>query len=852
MKIKVCTIFFTLLLALGCSKSDDTVEPDKPIQKDPPKEEPAIEVLTGKFIDGEVGGLTFTTATQSGITNEKGEFTYVSGEEVTFKVGGIILGKVLGQELVSPVTLAQEIDADATIASPMAKNIAAFLQTLDEDQNHDNGIEITADVVSAIGVQSLDFSGSISSSLADMVINISKQTGKMFNIVYPEQAAENMANALDMEYTPVPNLSLSQLLPLLQSLYAAQIPPSAVYKNTMDENGLLVSTAITLRYSGRVVRELQYQNHNEKGLPTTILKTEVGPGLITSSWSYPITEKTEVQELVYNGMDLVERINIIDPNQTVEHYYVITERNDLNQAVVFNETIRENLNIYVSEKQFTHIYETGMLITEELKSTYTSNDELNQYSSLSEYENTTTFAYDAQLNFSTLDSEYSNNFTSQYQNEDPYVSSSSSKQHTDFVYTPENTLKERKLTGQITSNDISQTLEQVYLFDANELLTESRYSNSFGNESISLYNEGFQISYESYFEGLLDVRVTYNVDGSFEETEYVYYENGELDYSYKQTWMLMPAGYYDIVKTEYFDDQGNITETTDSEFYEDGGIYTTTSYDENGEIIWKDYYNEDGYWVKEEYYENGLLDYTYIFEYDGNGLRTKAEGYNAQNVLESIYQYNEFGGYSSIEFFDNGVLTESLVYAYDDLGTLTQVETFDANGNLVYFDKYDQYGYLEYYDFYEDGILILRSYFNTLNQNTRTEYYEQGEISYYYIFAYDTNGIIITVEGYYGTNVLFSIEYYENGDLVRIDYYDENGNIIDSYDPSGKSMSQLVNTASKYNAKAKTINTIRNQVAKHNKMIKLRSAKILHDKHEGTTVKKIVKSKYAVKDKARL
>ncbi|WP_405379862.1 hypothetical protein [Maribacter sp. LLG6340-A2] len=852
MKIKVCTIIFTLLLAMGCSKTDDTVEPEKPVQKDPPKEEPAVEVLTGAFIDGAVKGLTFSTATQSGVTNENGEFKYIEGEEITFKVGEVIIGSVGAKAEITPIDIAQDTDASATIDNSVAKNIAAFLQTLDDDQNHDNGIEITPEVISALGIQNLDFSSSITSALADMVINISKQTGKVFNIVYPEDAAVNMANALDLAYTPVENVALTHVLPTLESLYAAQIPPSAVYRNTFDESGLLVSTDIMLRYSGRMLMELNYQNHNETGLPTTLTRTEVGPGLIASGWVYPITDKTEVMELIYNGSNQVERINIANPDQTIEWYFEISEWNSLNQVVVYKETIRENVNVYVSEKEFRNTYENNRLSVQQLESTFETNDEVYQYNSLSEVESSTTYSYNEQLNYGGLDMVHSNNFTSQYQNDDPVSSSSTSEHRTDFVYLPVHTLQERKVTSKITSNDITRNIEDKFLYDANELLTERNYNNGSGTEYITIYEEGVQLSYESYTAGLLNFSTEYLVDGSFEETIYVYYDTGELEYSYKQKWMLMPAGYYDIVTIEYFDSLGNITATTDSEFYEDGGLYTTTFYDENGNIEWKDYYDEVGNWIKEEYYEEGVLDFTYLYEYDANGVISRAEGYNAQGILEALYIYNDFGGVTSIEFYENGSLIESLVYAYDEIGALTHVETFDGNGNLIYFDKYDEYGYLEYYEYYEDSILVLRSYFNSFNQNTRTDYFDQGEISYYYLYAYDTNGVIDTIEGYYGTNVLFSIEYYENGELVRIDYYDENGTIVDSYDPSGKSVNQLVKTASKYNAEAKKMNTIKNFVSKHNKRLELHSAKMLHDKHEATTVKRIVKSKYALNDKHML
>ena len=59
----------------------------------------APSVLTGVLLDSPVEGVTFQTATQSGITNNLGEFKYIKDEMVTFSVGGIVLGTVTGASL---------------------------------------------------------------------------------------------------------------------------------------------------------------------------------------------------------------------------------------------------------------------------------------------------------------------------------------------------------------------------------------------------------------------------------------------------------------------------------------------------------------------------------------------------------------------------------------------------------------------------------------------------------------------------------------------------------------------------------------------------------------------------------
>jgi len=51
-----------------------------------------VRKLQGIFLDSPVQGLEYQTRTQSGITNEKGEFNYLEGETVTFLVGGFGAG----------------------------------------------------------------------------------------------------------------------------------------------------------------------------------------------------------------------------------------------------------------------------------------------------------------------------------------------------------------------------------------------------------------------------------------------------------------------------------------------------------------------------------------------------------------------------------------------------------------------------------------------------------------------------------------------------------------------------------------------------------------------------------------
>ncbi|MGI9273958.1 MAG: hypothetical protein ACR2PT_03745 [Endozoicomonas sp.] len=100
--------------------------------------------LTGQFLDSPVANIGYRTASQEGTTNDNGEFRYRAGEKIRFFIGAVELPEVDADETVTPLEIAQaEVsDNNAGVDHPVAVNIARLLQTLDEDGDPDNGINI--------------------------------------------------------------------------------------------------------------------------------------------------------------------------------------------------------------------------------------------------------------------------------------------------------------------------------------------------------------------------------------------------------------------------------------------------------------------------------------------------------------------------------------------------------------------------------------------------------------------------------------------------------------------------------------------------------------------------------------
>ena len=119
-----------------------------------------------------------------------------------------------------------------------------------------------------------------------------------------------------------------------------------------------------------------------------------------------------------------------------------------------------------------------------------------------------------------------------------------------------------------------------------------------------------------------------------------------------------------------------------------------------GDNVSVEYYkfNDKGMIVEEcEYDENGVLDYKYIYTYDGNGnLMDKSEYDDGMLDYKCIYTYDGNGNLIEESGYDeDGALYSKYIYTYDDMGCLIEesknieegvdysyVYIYDANGML--------------------------------------------------------------------------------------------------------------------------------------------------------------------------
>ena len=118
------------------------------------------ELRTG-VLAGPIIGITYETATSSGVTNEKGEFKYRLGETVTFSVGGVVLGSTRANQRLNLAQLVDRVRGNIDkLRDPIITNMARFVQTLDQDGDIENGVTIAPQVHTILGRRPLNFNQS--------------------------------------------------------------------------------------------------------------------------------------------------------------------------------------------------------------------------------------------------------------------------------------------------------------------------------------------------------------------------------------------------------------------------------------------------------------------------------------------------------------------------------------------------------------------------------------------------------------------------------------------------------------------------------------------------------------------
>ena len=163
--VMLCALFGLLLSGCRSERMDASRKPDREI--DETNDDNENEVQTGALRGFRVSGLSYSTDTQSGITNEEGHFQYRDNETVRFSVGDVVIGEAKGNPELTLFDLAHAeklVDQNA-IKNAIAQrgsywhliNLAVFLESIDANGNASDGIAIQPEIVALLTGTHIDF-----------------------------------------------------------------------------------------------------------------------------------------------------------------------------------------------------------------------------------------------------------------------------------------------------------------------------------------------------------------------------------------------------------------------------------------------------------------------------------------------------------------------------------------------------------------------------------------------------------------------------------------------------------------------------------------------------------------------
>jgi hypothetical protein len=149
-------------------------------------------INTGTFVDAPVQGLQYSTTTQSGVTDENGNFKYKDGETVTFQIGNLVLGSVAAKKTITPITLGG--DTNLNMIGTKSTNIARILQSLDDNSSNSSIIVIPTALQDLNVTNNIDLESE--SDLNTILTKAQSKTSKTYTLRDASDAKDEMKEFL--------------------------------------------------------------------------------------------------------------------------------------------------------------------------------------------------------------------------------------------------------------------------------------------------------------------------------------------------------------------------------------------------------------------------------------------------------------------------------------------------------------------------------------------------------------------------------------------------------------------------------------------------------------------------------
>ncbi|MBA3026963.1 MAG: hypothetical protein FP820_11265 [Sulfurimonas sp.] len=339
--LKILTLSFVVLLMGGCSSSTDGSSE-------------SFTFVTGQFVDDPVEGLTYECSSGAiDVTGVAGEYTCENGDNVTFSIGGVLIGTVTAEAgIVTPYTFFPN-DLDAAI------NLARLLQSVDTNTS-DNVITLDSNLVTLLGVNtdftSQTFEADVENDLNITLVSIEDaQTQLNETIVSAGEVIPAGANI------PVANAGLDQNVHNGDSVtlngsvssdadgdsltYAWSITSKPGSSNATLSDSTVVNPSFTADESGIYVIQLIVNDGSVNSAPdeVNITATFLNAAPVADAGLDQNVNTTDIVEL--NGSGSTD----VDTSDTLTYSWTITTKPTesiatLSDATIINPTFTADLN----------------------------------------------------------------------------------------------------------------------------------------------------------------------------------------------------------------------------------------------------------------------------------------------------------------------------------------------------------------------------------------------------------------------------------------------------------------------------------------------------------------------------
>ncbi|MDY0121367.1 MAG: hypothetical protein RBR54_05425 [Sulfurimonas sp.] len=127
-KISIIGSNILAMLLVACGDGDSSYENSS-----------AMNAGTGYYVDSAVEGVSYECGIHTGVTDAEGKFVFDLNQGCRFSLAGITLRETNGSDMLDGGKIVENNES-----------VARFLQSLDNDGNPNNGIQITSDVVDVL------------------------------------------------------------------------------------------------------------------------------------------------------------------------------------------------------------------------------------------------------------------------------------------------------------------------------------------------------------------------------------------------------------------------------------------------------------------------------------------------------------------------------------------------------------------------------------------------------------------------------------------------------------------------------------------------------------------------------